>query len=989
MGGVRFTGTNATGTTIMATGRPSVGYGSFGRIHYNDDQNVLFVLRESSLSAHHELASLASTVLGRHDYREGLAELAAAGVLPLREPGRWGGERIPVPEGSMSLVQVGRSMIVYALTSAAKDSDGGANPFTHELARLIRTHRPHAVVTANMSRLVRHENHVSDLIKAFTQVKPILECTEKAINFRQTTAPSEFMELATHAIRDRAYIVTRMEDGRVAAATRGNYPFQGATLPIGYRRSHNRKVILGTAAQQAALKRAFVLLADRTVNDAQVASVLVASKAFRAGKAGKGGTERQPLSQKLAEAWVGRLVERVDTWANGIHVMTQTVNGVSLDLDLSDAMDGPVAAVYEFVLPLPEGGWASEEVFAAVRERGRKAQLKKHRSKNASPDKHEYQMPLGGYSWRVGSTEFRFESRKYGATWEKARYALFQRPAAADAEQSTPGDRSWDHSLSRGWGTTKVTSDSFVCMVPARALHRSIAAQLGSMNSFEFEASARVLNDFGSRSAPHDTSADELAALEVELAGARVMKQRARALIYSPEADESMSAEFHADYREAVESITRLNGRITAVRDREAPAQLDEPFAVSAGSFLSALAHLHEVEGPLPREVVKALHAVLSEFTVDYDKKRGEAVWSLRLRLLTQEAPGERLTQRLTARLPVIPARRSPASLAHREELALRYYMESEAVSPDQHGYAIEGLHRRGIVGRGAAHMLLSAPLDVRSHVISALLDEGRESQADATYVSLAVAAYRNSSGVRGRWNSASERRQKVLDIVTSEGPVLRADLWSRGGGGDTERSFDHHIREADGSWLGATVVERLFVGASKSGGQRVRVTCRTCPHCGGKVDIVARVPECPAGLLCSACLRMPTPGSPEFPDCYRSLAARPQARRYVESAEQAWWNDLRRAHDAYPSSPLTTLATSLGRPRHEVKAACEAMGLAVKSVGKIAPEWTDERLRVEYIDRDRRLEDLAFELAVSTGTLSKRLRSAGISKYARHARSA
>ena len=178
--------------------------------------------------------------------------------------------------------------------------------------------------------------------------------------------------------------------------------------------------------------------------------------------------------------------------------------------------------------------------------------------------------------------------------------------------------------------------------------------------------------------------------------------------------------------------------------------------------------------------------------------------------------------------------------------------------------------------------------------------------------------------------------------------------------------------------------VRRSWEGESKSGGQRVTAKCRTCPHCAADVDIVARVRECPAGLLCSACLRMPVLGSPTFPDEYRRLAKRPQIRRIAEVKPPRWWSTMRDLLGARDDETVTTLARALGQSRHEVQLAADAMGIRLMGWKPLPTEWTDERIRKAYLNDDRSLAELADEMGVSIGTLSNRLRKSGLLKQPR-----
>lgn len=168
-----------------------------------------------------------------------------------------------------------------------------------------------------------------------------------------------------------------------------------------------------------------------------------------------------------------------------------------------------------------------------------------------------------------------------------------------------------------------------------------------------------------------------------------------------------------------------------------------------------------------------------------------------------------------------------------------------------------------------------------------------------------------------------------------------------------------------------------------------MRVHARTCPHCGATADIVARVRECPAGLLCSACLRMPVLDSPVFPRAYRDLAARPQRSRSTRMERPDWWADLQQIRQRRDDANLTVLSEMLDRPRWQVREALDVLGLRVQSIGAGLADWTDEALRQSYLVEDRRLADLADEIGVSPKTLCNRLAKAGLLKLPRRPKSA
>jgi hypothetical protein len=440
---------------------------------------------------------------------------------------------------------------------------------------------------------------------------------------------------------------------------------------------------------------------------------------------------------------------------------------------------------------------------------------------------------------------------------------------------------------------------------------------------------------------------------------------------------------YKADYEEAAEAVTRLARLLERAKTRSPAPKPLEPWTVSVGDFMIALAKLRHTDGVLPRAIVEALHAVFTGFCVTYDQRQGTANWTLALRLPTAAGTGERQTAPMTGTVPIAPKRKSQKSRAHEVAEAVRRAAEPTPLSPDLRADVVRGLRNLGVRGHGAAQSLVGAPATVRSIAIRELLGEPGSEDVDPGFRGLLMAAYAGeSTSSQFNWNAPNSLRQDLLDVLSHEGAVEREELGRRFEAQLAGRDLDALLRAKDGTWLGIAQLDRHFVAASKDGGQKVTVQCRVCPHCGGRVDIVARVRECPSGLLCSGCLRMPVAGSPEFPDCYRTLAARPQARRPVKNAEPEWWLGLRRAILGDPTITTTMLVSRLGTRRHEIHSAVEALGLHVRTKGSIGPEWTDERLREAYIDRKTPLVDLAYALGVSDRTLSKRLHKAGISRY-------
>lgn len=145
----------------------------------------------------------------------------------------------------------------------------------------------------------------------------------------------------------------------------------------------------------------------------------------------------------------------------------------------------------------------------------------------------------------------------------------------------------------------------------------------------------------------------------------------------------------------------------------------------------------------------------------------------------------------------------------------------------------------------------------------------------DPGYVELVLSLYRSESF---RWNPRHHSldctlRQHLVDAVARRGgsagyPDVIADLV--GTGVDDQRvtvfSRAQQLGEAP-PW--EPCVERIGRWVQYAPRSERSLRLWPCPHCGGHATKVVRVPEVAACLLCPDCLRMPTVGSPRFPDSY------------------------------------------------------------------------------------------------------------------------
>lgn len=973
-------GASISGVPMMSTHTDSSG------AWHPETRRLLFVVRESSTGAERELANLATDAFLRHSYRDDVAQLLRAGLEPLNAPTLWGGKALPFTRGRGALVRVGRAWALFALSSAAKDTDGIQNEFTQAFVAAMDEARPHAVITTSINRITRHGHHVSAAVRSFTKHKPILECDEGTLDFRSPLADGEFQVWASYATKDRNTIVARMEAGHRRAHKNELFSFAGTSLPDGYQRTTDGEVLLEPTVQVVKLNEVFGLLADPAMSVHKVALHLQASGVFFPRRSLPNGNADEPVTLDTAKDIVGRLISRLDTYETGRFSIDRTpvlpVYFTSRDDSDTDQEPGDTAPErFDYQLPLPAGGWATPEQFAAIRS-SRASFLERQRIAETNPHKNNAQRPLVGYRWRDGNDEWGLIS---GSRSSKPTYWLVRRGAAKEALNASPGSQAWRRSLRRGWHRVTVKDTRFVCAIDAASLHRSVADTFGTMTDFALELPSGGLVAPSEASSKAITAGDEVAALKVELGQAERIREKAKAAFYSlDDADDPLRPLFLRDLRLADEKVHRLSEALSAVRapsasPREQPSEVE----TDGSSNLLLLARLRSTTGKMPSADCAVLQALLYGFTVRFNPAVGDVAWSASLALPgSGGAPAAFVSGSGTAR--VLPSGASKLSPSVRGQQALLKSAEGAPLSQQQSRDARAELVRLGMQGT-AAKSLLGAPDATRRILIHHLLQEAAPVEGDPAFAEMVLSRYLDNQD-RGQyeWNAAAGSRQALLDVVAQAGPIDRFALMAALGVTSSWTQFYAQIRTAESDWLAPVLTERYYEGASKDGGQKVRVRPRTCPHCGSTVDIVARVRECPAGLLCSACLRMPVLDSPVFPRDYRSLAKRPQRSRAKRVPQPSWWADLRQACHNRPDANLTVLGDMLDRPRWQIEEAADVLGLAIASWGSFASGWSDEALRHAYLVEDRRLVDLADEIGVSTGTLSKRLAKAAALKRPR-----
>lgn len=941
---------------------------------YAPDDLVLFVVRESSTGADEQLLTQAAGVLFKHRYREGLSELLQAGLRPFYEPQRYGGRTVPLKRERASIVRVGNSIVLYALSSASQDNDGTANAFTDLLVTQMMRHRPKAVVVGPFSRMSRSGLYFSTLLRAFNDTRAVLESNEETIDFKRPDAESRFFRLCERSAEDRRTLVMRLEAGhRNAWHANQRFSFGGERLPLGYRKSDDRVVVLDSNIRVQVVREVLEMLADPTVTVSQAGRHIVASGAFTAlRRRRRGDDKRRNVGLDCARTWVRRLLERIDNYERGFWVLARKV---IIPIDPRDPVEE-----FEWQLPLPLGGWATPETFAGLRERVRMASEENNRRGTASVDKHQVSLPLTGFDWVVGTEQWAIRVSFH-------KYRLLRRTIPLAAQRQGPASTEWARAMRREWNT-KVSGPHHVLTIRPEDFHRSVGDTFGQLDSFVFQEADRALDMAPDRAFDLDerVEADLIEVIRRDLEAARAKSAVASRLLYRPENSAHMIEVYERDYAAAEEAVRRLELDLRSVEVRSWAVRSEEGWRADASPVLAVLARLAVTTGPVPRAAVAALQAVLRNLSVRVDD--GQTVtWTASLAIPAREGRDIRVVGPVSNTVAAYRSGRKSRDRT-KDVVSILTRPTGEVVpSDDELSFIEKTLDLKGVT-KSAMQSLLCSPRPARQVIAAYVANEDAQIAKgyDPGYVDLVRAGYvRNGHGQR-TWNLPGRERQAFLDLLHRQGPMRIDDVIAASPQPIARRRLEDLLRRPDGTWLAIADVRRSWEGESKNGGQRVTAKCRVCPHCQADVDIVARVRECPAGLLCSACLKMPVLGSPTFPDEYRRLAKRPQIRRLPDLTSPSWWSTMSSLIDTRPGQTVTTLVRALGQNRHDIQMAADAMGIKLHGWQTLSTEWTDERIRQAYLHDDRSLAELADEMGVSIGTLSNRLRGSGLLKQPRAA---
>lgn len=772
----------------------------------------LVVVRESAYDIYLMEGLLGQTIAKVGDI-PGAAEIGSIGAERLyKEPDKYGA--IEHRQGTSRILTIERDGALYLLSmgSAAKSDDAGENGFVRFLTSLVQAYRPEVLWAVNFTRLVRSPFHAASLIKVLAEHVGTLRC-EVDIEPATPMGATQIQLLVMMATTERNYIVQRHTAGRIAQDRRGAW-IPNAWPPGYYVKD---KVLVLDEEQVPRVRKMLQILADESLNNRECAARIGALGIVTPGiqRRARDGEEAQVT---LADARnpsqsILTILNWVDAYEHGIHV-TEWENPfpglneiAGYPIEYSDRHEHGCLR-FEQKVPLPDGGWATHEVFNRVRAR-------RTRTSSSGGAAHRTSPPLAGM--------FRFDdgTDEYALLAGTDCYRLETRPANVDQRHL-------------GW-TGERAHRRLLATVPREVLHRSIASGIcrAVAEGAPAELDRTRFQSFGP--IPQiDQTASKLRNLQTRLADAQRERDRARrrALDVQDEDEADWYARVAAMANKECKRLVAEIERLEALRSEPTLELAFESTADLVAHAVAALAIAGPSEDSLVRESLRAV--VSSErWTVEGD------VMSWELFLELPHAHGTVRFGPVRGQVEVRPARPEQAKQRRR--------LRSE-------------LKRVGLSDL-AVGLVLACPHSELAEALIAYHDRDvRPVGVDTGWIELVARIYTQPDlrWNRGRWRLDDILRRRVIEVVKrAGGQATRQDFEAAGLNHDQVR----YLARRTNAPTGDPIIRRH--GATWS--------LLPCPHCGGVADHSIVTPETVPGVLCSTCWRTPVPESPVFPDWYRT----------------------------------------------------------------------------------------------------------------------
>lgn len=801
----------------MSTRRRKKPVQSADRAKQPSQLDHLVVMRESARYDHILMEGMIHQTLAKVADLPGAKELTAAGTDVLENPERWGATSLRTGDSRMALVERDGVLYLYSMGTAAKDDLATSNAFVSELVKVVEAYRPKEIWVAAFTRLLRSANYAGDLLRVFSEHTSRLHC-EAEIDLATPEGKMVFQMLAMIAAAERDYIVRRHTAGRVAQWRRGEWIPNA--YPPGYKKLDRRLVL--DEGELDATRRMLTLLANEGLSPSECAARiggLGLTTPMIARLHGEGATVADARNPSEVIATIVGWVELYATgrhttiWPNPFPGVTEIAGAV-----VEDSLQhefGELRLVQE--VPLPDGGWADEATFDAIRARAGTPAVTGGASHSVTP-------PLSGLFY------FSDHDYEYATTADMNTYRLLRRPRRDDRQFT-------------GWHSLAEQDIEWLASVSRSEWHRSIADSLlaavqdglpGELDANRFQA-VGPLPQLDARRA-------RIRAVRHQLddAGANLDRARRNAQLAG---DDEAAQLFVEDVKRHLADKSRLERELAALEaDLDSP-ELGETFETNADLVAHAVAALASVDQRSDSALRDALRTVISR---ERWWLEGEMVrWELFIEL--PHSDGTVILGPISGQVPDRRRTRKTKPRRARDQRNTRDRL-------------IElGLGKRAAeCASKCSHPELTAVL--AAHLLGEPTPEGIDPHWAGHIVSTYTDPHFNWN--RGHWRLVDDTRRGGLRILAEAGGRLgHQKILDAGLNVNQLRYLSRHTDAPSGE----PILRRMGRGRDST------YALLDCPHCGGLMSHSVVTPETRPGVICPTCWRTPRPDSPVFPDWYRT----------------------------------------------------------------------------------------------------------------------
>ena len=797
----------------------------------------------------------------------GVERLAALGASPLENPEIVDGAAFVRPGFRAVLFRIPgtNTHVLMALGSATKVDLGiDDNNFVALLADTLQMTKFESLWVADFARLLRSIDFLSDTWKAIRHQCRYVRHAGSVIDTRSPTAEIQFLFEALSAAADARSTVKRTTLGKMRSYTSGRCPISPLSIPRGYSKDRDRRLRLASSVPLEEVRAIVQVLGDPTLTNAERVRRVADAGAFSfaSSRSHRRGVRVDELDNPALT--VARWYELLEVWRTGIWAVDYELPTLlsttifDLPVDISEA-GGHRTWHMTFSLPLPEGGWASDDEFdAAVLRRDARSERSTPQGGTGAGARRK---PFCGLpAWEDGNWQYALLSRRRGV------YEL-RRRVVADAHEQRYVRGEW-HWVARGWGRRPNLEGQVVGQINAVLLHSTVSEGLvdAAVDGLELRSASQAIID--TNGDLNDELVSRLRRLRRQAANARRNANDA--------SNETLRQQFLREHEEAASDAQAVEKDLVRVAGAEGQIPIDaDKIAIVLAAVADGTDH---VEG----EIADALREVLADFKLKPATDGNVCRWECSLRVplaggTLKIGPATGSLEMGTARN--LAAKRSGTLANRAAEAAQLLFGDGKDLSAVADDLGIT-THRRvaqtvrdhlkevGLSASAATFLVSDGTAAARAVVWERLHGRPYPRHLPQRYAAHIGEVY-IGGGVRGqvsRRRRQQAARSAIAHIQGAGGWIPDKDIASfQRQLGITDHALTTYVRGRRHPGL----ILHPFLTEIDGG-----IGLLPCPHsgCDGWATLVSPHPETPTDLLCPTCMRMPDPASSTlvFPDDYR-----------------------------------------------------------------------------------------------------------------------